>query len=277
MSERCIRCRLPASLNLKRHTVRRGRTKTIKGGIAVKKKQLAIFGTALTAATALAGLGLHAHIRRKTQEPDFVVLSDIIPDAIQEIRYHSTYNFVGQRIDGYEQPCALLTRKAAEALREVSDEAAKLGYRLKIFDCYRPQRAVDHFVRWAEDVEDTAMKEVFYPKVDKKSLFSEGYITARSSHSRGSAVDLTLVDAITGREVDMGTAFDYFGEESHPNRLDGMTPDCLRGRFMLQDLMMDHGFVPLETEWWHFTLKDEPYPDTYFDFPVCEDAVKKKK
>ena len=197
----------------------------------------------------------------------FTVLTDVVPDAILEIRYHSTYNFVGARIDGYEQPVALLTRRAADSLRAVSDELKTKGYRLKIWDAYRPQRAVNHFIRWAENVQDTAMKHIFYPMVDKSLLFEQGYIYARSSHSRGSTVDLTLVEEATGREVDMGSPFDWFGDESHPSyrRLTYMQSTC---RLILRNAMLKHGFEPIDSEWWHFTLADEPYPDTYFNFPV---------
>ena len=206
---------------------------------------------------------------QKSNSPDdstgFVVLSDVVPDIIQEIRYYSTYNFVGERINGYEQPCALMTREAAEALKKVSDEVKQMGYRLKIYDAYRPQMAVDHFVRWAEKISDTRMKQYFYPEVDKTKLFDEGYIDAKSGHSRGSTVDLTLFDMKTGKEVDMGGTFDYFGEKSHPD-YKKITKQQYKNRMILRDAMIKHGFKPLDTEWWHFTLKDEPYPDTYFTF-----------
>ena len=198
---------------------------------------------------------------------DFVVLADVVPDIIQEIRYHSTYNFVGTRVDGYEQPVALATRPAAEALKKVSDELKAQGYRLKIYDTYRPQRAVNHFIRWAENLSDTLMKSQFYPELDKSVLFDQGYICARSGHSRGSTIDLTLFDMRTGQEVDMGGNFDYFGQLSHPD-YDGVTPEQMANRMLLREAMLRHGFNPLAEEWWHFTLKDEPYPDTYFDFPI---------
>ena len=198
----------------------------------------------------------------------FVVLSEVVPDIIQEIRYFSTYNFVGDRIDGYEQPVALMTIEAANALKKVSDEVKAKGYRLKIYDAYRPQTAVDNFVRWAEKISDTRMKKYFYPKVDKTRLFDEGYIDAKSGHSRGSTVDLTLFDMKTGKEVDMGGTFDYFGELSHPDYKGKLTKQQIKNRMYLREVMTKHGFKPLETEWWHFTLKDEPYPDTYFTFAV---------
>lgn len=199
---------------------------------------------------------------------DFVLISDVVPDAILEIRYYSTYNFVGERIDGYEAPAALLTREAAEALRKVSDDLSAQGYRLKIYDAYRPQSAVDHFQRWAADLEDVSMKEYFYPDLDKSVLFSQGYISSKSGHSRGSTVDLTLFDMAAGKELDMGGTFDYFGKRSHPD-FAGLTEEQAANRKLLRDAMLSHGFKGINTEWWHFTLKDEPYPDTYFGFPVA--------
>ena len=151
---------------------------------------------------------------------DFVEVTEVIPDVILEIRYYSTYNFVGTRVDGYVRPLALMTRQAADSLKAVNDELKAKGYRLKIWDTYRPQRAVNHFIRWAEDLNDTTMKSVFYPMVDKSLLFEQGYIYARSSHSRGSTVDLTLIETATGKELDMGGTFDYFGELSHPDYKD---------------------------------------------------------
>ena len=196
----------------------------------------------------------------------FVVLSEVVPDIIQEIRYYSTYNFVGDRIDGYDEPCALMTIEAANALKAVSDEVNQMGYRLKIYDAYRPQKAVDNFVRWAENLNDVRMKDYFYPEVDKTNLFSDGYIDAKSGHSRGSTVDLTLVDMQTGKEVDMGGTFDHFGIESHPDFMSGITAEQFQNRMLLRYVMLKHGFKPLDTEWWHFTLRDEPYPDMYFTF-----------
>ncbi len=200
-------------------------------------------------------------------DSDFVLLSEAVPDAILEIRYYSTYNFVGDRINGYEAPVAWLTKEAAAALKEVSDELITKGYRLKIYDAYRPQRAVTHFAKWAEDIGDTRMKKYFYPELDKSVLFDQGYIDYKSGHSRGSTLDLTLFDMTTEKEVDMGGTFDYFGELSHPDYKD-ITEAQYNNRMILREVMMKHGFRPLSTEWWHFTLNDEPFPDTYFDFPV---------
>lgn len=198
---------------------------------------------------------------------DFVVLAEVIPDVIQEIRYHSTYNFVGERVDGYEAPIAIITRQAAEALKGVNEEVMAKGYRLKIFDVYRPQRAVNHFIRWAKEVDNVKMKEYFYPEVPKEELFEREYIMARSGHSRGSTVDLTLFNMQTGKEVDMGGTFDWFGERSHPD-FEDITEEQKANRILLREAMLRHGFKPLDSEWWHFTLADEPYPDTYFDFPI---------
>ena len=147
----------------------------------------------------------------------FVTLTDAVPDAILEIRYFGTYNFVGKRIDGYEEPTALLTKAAADSLRAVSDDVKAQGYRLKIFDAYRPQRAVDHFMHWGADLQDTLMKTYFYADLDKTVLFPQGYICERSGHTRGSTVDLTLFDMTTEKELDMGGTFDWFGPESHPD------------------------------------------------------------
>ena len=203
---------------------------------------------------------------------DFVLLSEAVPDAILEIRYYSTYNFVGDRIDGYEEPLAMLTTEAAAALKEVSDELMGMGYRLKIFDAYRPQMAVTHFMNWALDTDDVRMKEYFYPDLDKDVLFPQGYIAEHSGHSRGSTVDLTLFDMNTEREADMGGTFDFFGELSHPDYTD-ITEEQYAMRMLLREVMLKHGFRPLAEEWWHFTLDNEPYPDTYFTFPINSDSL----
>jgi len=218
----------------------------------------------------------------------FVILTEEIPDVILEIRYYGTYNFVGTRIDGYDQPVALLTKEAAEALKKVSDDVIAKGYRLKIYDAYRPQCAVDHFVRWAENISDTLMKAYFYPDLDKSVLFDQEYIMAKSGHTRGSTVDLTLFDMSTEKEVDMGGTFDWFGPESHPDFCGNpetgqytgdnsksptgrsITEEQFHNRMILRDAMLKNGFKPLDSEWWHFTLKDEPYTDTYFKHPVSQ-------
>ena len=203
----------------------------------------------------------------------FVLLSDVVPHIVQEIRYHSTFNFVGDRIDGYEEPVALLTREAARALKTVSNEMMVKGYRLKVFDAYRPVSAVKHFILWAIEDEDIRMKPYFYPDIAKQDTFELGYIAKQSSHSRGSAIDLTLLDMKTGKEVDMGGPFDYFSEVSHPDYR-GITQEQYDNRMLLQRAMTRNGFEPYDCEWWHFKLKDEPYPDTYFNFPVAQSSVK---
>ncbi len=229
-----------------------------------------------------------AAVVRPDQSDKFVTLTDAVPDAILEIRYFSTYNFVGKRVDGYMEPTALMTKRAADSLRAVSDEAVSLGYRLKIYDAYRPQKAVDHFVRWAADIPDTAMKAYFYPDLYKDVLFEQDYIAAKSGHTRGSTVDLTLFDMKTEKEVDMGGTFDWFGPESHPDFCGNpetgeytgdnssspagrsITSEQFANRMLLRKLMLKHGFKPIDSEWWHFTLADEPFPATYFTFPVCQ-------
>ena len=204
---------------------------------------------------------------------DFVVLADYVPGIVQEIRYHSTYNFIGDRIDGYEEPIALCTRECARALKGVAAELFVQGYRLKVFDAYRPTTAVKHFMLWGIEDTDQRMKEYFYPNIDKTDTFTLGYIASRSSHSRGSAVDLTLLDMATGHEVDMGSPFDLIDEVSHPSYTD-LPEEQYQMRMLLQRTMMRGGFEPLDCEWWHFTLVDEPYPDTYFAFPVAYSSVR---
>ena len=204
----------------------------------------------------------------------FVLVSDYVPAVIQEIRYYSTYNFVGDRIDGYEQPCAILTKEAARALKGISNKLNVMGYRIKVFDAYRPATAVKHFTLWGVDDLDLRMKPFFYPDLEKQELFRRGYIASKSTHSRGSTVDLTMLDMKTGKEVDMGSPFDYFSEVSHPD-YKGVTKEQYENRMFLQDMMVRGGFEPIDCEWWHFTLRDEPYPDTYFDFPVSSEVLKR--
>ena len=215
----------------------------------------------------------------------FVVVTDVVPDAILEIRYYSTYNFIGDRIPGYLEPIAILTREAADSLKVVSDELLKQGYRLKIFDAYRPQCAVDYFMKWAEDTTDIRMKEYFYPELDKSVIVPQEYVARRSGHTRGSTIDLTLFDMKTEKEVDMGCTYDYFGVASHPDVKPGqeigaykpISEEQYRNRMILRHAMLSHGFKPYDCEWWHFTLKDEPYPDTYFTFPISRSSLGNNK
>lgn len=204
----------------------------------------------------------------------FVLLADYVPGIIQEIRYHSTYNFIGDRIDGYEEPCALITKEAARALKAVSNELIVQGLRIKVFDAYRPVCAVKHFILWSIEDQDLRMKPFFYPELNKQELFEKGYIAKQSSHSRGSTVDLTLLDMSTGKELDMGSTFDLFSPASHPD-YKGITEEQYNNRMILRNVMLRHGFEPIDCEWWHFTLADEPYPDTYFEFPVSSEYLRK--
>ena len=213
--------------------------------------------------------------RKDPMDPSgFVLLADYVPAILQEIRYYSTFNFIGDRIDGYEEPCALLTKEAARALKGVSGELLVQGYRLKVFDAYRPVSAVKHFVLWGIEDQDVRMKPWFYPELDKNALFAEGYIAKRSSHSRGSTVDLTLLDMKTGQELDMGSPFDLFSEISHPDYR-GVTAQQYDNRMLLREAMVRNGFVPIDCEWWHFTLANEPYPDSCFEFPVSSDYLRR--
>ena len=197
----------------------------------------------------------------------FAHVTDLCENVILEIRYFSSYNFVGKRIDGYAAPQAILSEPAARALCKAAAAAEVKGYTLKIFDAYRPQAAVDHFVRWGKDAADIRMKPIFYPNVDKAHVFDLGYIASRSGHSRGSTVDLTLVNRQSGKEVDMGTPFDFFGEASH-HGAKGMTQQQEANRAVLLGLMEKAGFKRYDEEWWHYTLKNEPHPNTYFNFVV---------
>ncbi len=200
--------------------------------------------------------------------PDgFVYIEQMIPDITTEIRYYTGHNFVGERINGYLKPRCILTRDATDQLKKVQIELRKSGLGLKIFDAYRPQKAVDHFVLWAKDHNDIKMKTEFYPNVKKENLFKEGYIASKSSHSRGSTVDLTIISLKTHKALDMGSNYDFFGPASWLNYPD-ITPLQRSNRNLLRSLMTKYGFNPYPQEWWHFTLKNEPFPDTYFDFPV---------
>jgi len=199
----------------------------------------------------------------------FVEIRDAVPGVVVELRYFSNDNFVGEMIEGYQGDHCYITAEAAQALARVQQELAHVGLGLKVFDAYRPQRSVDRFVAWAEDLDDTRMKASYYPDVEKRNLFRDGYIAAKSGHSRGSTVDLTIVSMDDGvpAELDMGTPWDFFGPESWPASM-AATPQQRANRMLLQSLMVKHGFRPLAEEWWHFTLEDEPFPGTYFDFVI---------
>lgn len=196
----------------------------------------------------------------------FVDAATVVPGLVTEMRYAGTHNFIGRHIDGYAGPHCLLTKPAAAALAEVARDLAPRGFAIKAFDCYRPARAVANFVRWARDLNDTAGKAEFYPHVDKSTLFRDGYISSRSGHSRGSTIDLTLVRAGDG-ELDMGTPFDFFSPLSWPSAA-GVSTEAKANRALLAAAMKRRGFRPYVKEWWHFTLGSEPFPNTYFDFPV---------
>ncbi|MFN8770462.1 MAG: M15 family metallopeptidase [Neisseriaceae bacterium] len=225
------------------------------------------------------------------KRPDnFVNVKEVIPQMQMDIRYYTNHNFVGRRINGYLAPVCLLTKQSANALKVVEDKLLAMGLTLKAYDCYRPQRAVDDFVNWAKQLNNTTMKAEFYPTVDKNDLFKDGYIASPSSHSRGSTLDLTIVPVTSltplfakgsklvsctapynkrfpDNGLDFGTGFDCFSPVAHPDYQD-ISAQAKANRLLLQSLMKQAGFKPLDTEWWHFTLVNEPYPNTYFDFPV---------
>ncbi|MFT3728676.1 MAG: M15 family metallopeptidase [Terricaulis sp.] len=205
--------------------------------------------------------------RAQTRPSDFVDVSRVVPGLVVEMRYAGAHNFVGRPIHGYDAPTCWLTRQTAQALAQVQAELAPFGLGLKIYDCYRPTRAVADFAAWARDLSDQAHKAEFYPTVDKSQLFALGYIAERSGHSRGSTADLTVVDRATGAELDMGSPFDLFDTKSWPTS-DAVTPTQRANQLMLQSVMRSHGFNPLQQEWWHFTLAHEPHPRTYYDFAV---------
>ena len=212
---------------------------------------------------------ISTNIMAKNMSDNFVELRMYIPTINLDIRYFTTDNFVGAPIDGYKSPKALLSVQGANALRNVQSELAIFGLGLKVYDAYRPQQAVDHFIRWAKDPNDIKMKLNYYPKMDKEDLFKEGYLIDRSSHSRGSAVDVTIVSLhkTDPVELDMGTNWDFFGPSSGPQSFT-VTPQQRANRMFLYHMMQKHGFKPHEKEWWHFTLENEPYPDQYFDAPI---------
>lgn len=198
---------------------------------------------------------------------EFVYVEDLIPSIRLDLRYFGSHNFMGNPIEGYHRNVVILTKQAAVALNEVQNELKLYNLSIKIFDAYRPQRAVNHFIRWAKDLNDTLNKQEYYPDVKKEHLFKEGYIAARSGHTRGSTLDMTLVDIITGKPLDMGSPYDFFGAESWV-KSKNLTVQQRANRMLLQTIMGKYGFNSYSKEWWHFTLKGEPFPYTYFDFVV---------
>jgi D-alanyl-D-alanine dipeptidase len=253
-------------------------------------KSRIIFSLFLTIILCFMQFSTSAFSRDKTPE-GFVDIQKVIPDVLLDIRYYGPHNFVGENIDGYMASKCLLTRQTTEALAKVQKDLAPFSLSLKIYDCYRPQRAVNHFVRWAKEIDNTKTKKEFYPTVDKANLFKDGYIDSTSGHSRGSTVDLTIVplpapiqqNYIPGQKlaecylpaaqrfgdnsIDMGTGFDCFHELSHTANKN-ISEQQKNNRLLLKSLMEKHGFKNYDLEWWHYTLKSEPYPDTYFDFVI---------
>lgn len=221
--------------------------------------RLSCFGAAALATVCLPANAASPH-------PGFVDASTVVAGLVVELRYLGADNFVGTRIDGYEAPVCYLTLPAAQALTRVQRDLAALGLGLKVFDCYRPTRAVAHFMRWAKAGDDVRTKAQFYPGEDKRRLFSRGYIASRSGHSRGSTVDLTLVRLSDNQELDMGTPFDFLSPQSGQHGK--VSAEARVNRKILADAMRARGFLPYDKEWWHFTLRNEPFPNTYFDFPV---------
>ena len=205
--------------------------------------------------------------QKQTLPNGFVYLTEVDASIKSELRYLSNNNFIGKPIDGYINKTIIISKPAALALKQVQKKLLQFNLSLKVFDAYRPQQAVDHFVRWARVLNDTLMKQQYYPEVAKNKLFQLGYIASKSGHTRGSTVDLTIVDLTTGRELDMGSPYDYFGTESHPLQ-NKLTKSQRANRLLLRNLMLSNDFKPYENEWWHFTLRNEPFPTTYFNFPI---------
>ncbi len=250
------------------------------------KKNICIFYLSIFAGTILYSLEIYAQI-----PPEFVYLRKVDPSIIQDIRYRTSHNFIGSPIKGYQAGECVLTRQAAQALASVQKELQQSGLSLKVFDCYRPQMAVDEFIEWSRQPDDQKMKKEFYPRVDKKDFFALGYVAAKSGHTRGSTVDLTIVpkgaapapsfnptqdlvncnapylQRFKDQGIDMGGGFDCMDKISHTNFL-GINPVAHFNRLILKTLMEKYGFAPYAYEWWHFTLKNEPYPNCYFNFPI---------
>ena len=210
---------------------------------------------------------ISSQISSQTLPKGFSYVSEIDATIKKELRYATSNNFIGKPIDGYLKDSLIISTPAAKALKEIQTKLMLSGLSLKIFDAYRPQQAVDHFVRWAKVMNDTLMKQLYYPDVQKSELFTLGFIASKSGHTRGSTVDLSIVDIKTNKEVDMGSSYDFFGEKSHPF-YKKITEAQMKNRMLLRTIMIKNGFIPYDNEWWHFTLKDEPYPTTYFNFLI---------
>jgi zinc D-Ala-D-Ala dipeptidase len=266
--------------------------------MSARRRLLALLALIAIAIAWPAGGEALAKPKPRKAPPEFVSLHDVAPSILLDIRYFTRHNFIGRRIHGYRAPMCILTRRAAKGLARVQAAVLATGYTLKVYDCYRPQRAVDDFVRWAGRLRDERMKREFYPRVEKSRLFEDGYIAERSGHSRGSTMDLTLV-ALPAREqprwrrgtfglvpcfdpvgerfpdntIDMGTGYDCFDTLAHTldPRIQGVQRE---NRLRLKSAMEAAGFTNYENEWWHYTLDDEPFPDTYFDFPVAPRALR---
>lgn len=202
-----------------------------------------------------------------TDKSGFGKIYEVVDDAVFDLRYYSPYNFTGKKIRGYQAPVAYMTKEALQALAQAAADLRQQGYRILVWDSYRPQKAVDNFVEWINDPQDLGNKS-FYPSLQKADLISGVYIMPKSGHTRGSTIDLTIIKQ-DGSSVDMGGTFDLFSERSHPD-YPKLTKQQKRNRKILRDAMLKAGFVGIDSEWWHFTLKDEPYKDTYFDFDVTE-------
>jgi D-alanyl-D-alanine dipeptidase len=210
---------------------------------------------------------ISSQISSQTLPKGFSYVSEIDATIKKELRYGTSNNFIGKPIDGYLKDSLIVSTPAAKALKEIQTKLMLSGLSLKIFDAYRPQQAVDHFVRWAKVMNDTLMKQLYYPNVQKSELFTLGFIASKSGHTRGSTVDLCIVDVKTNKELDMGSSYDFFGEKSHPF-YKKITEAQMKNRMLLRTIMIKNGFIPYDNEWWHFTLKDEPYPTTYFNFLI---------
>lgn len=206
-------------------------------------------------------------------EKGFVFLDEVIPGIRWDAKYATWDNFTGKPVDGYDVNRIVATEELAYALKEVQKEANQMGYGLLVWDAYRPQRAVDNFIRWAAEPEDGRRKEIHYPSIKREELLSQGYVAAKSSHSRGSAIDLTLYSLKTNEMLQMGTCFDFMDVKSH-HTCETVSKEEKENRQLLCDLMTRHGFVLYENEWWHYNLKEEPYPETYFDFPLSGSSSK---